>query len=209
MPKIVVEKHRYDVLSNMILSGWDPADIAKVMSLDIGVVKRFAAGKGPEGFNIVHEAYREKVVREAVCSTFKFIEMGPKAYRNIEESLEGQDKRLASDNAWKVIDRIAPPPKVDEPGGGSITMNFAQTNTVNNMAMEVVEGVTGMIKELKKVKKLGRSYEKHLKTGEEALPAPVRAVLDNDPEPEVVEVTLELVAEGEPSMGNGENNDNQ
>ncbi|GAG20577.1 unnamed protein product, partial [marine sediment metagenome] len=195
MPKTLIKGHRYDTLVFMLLAGWDPFDIAKAMSLPVKLVEKYGNGEGPEAFNLIYDAYREKMFRATVGANFKFIEMSPEAYTRIEGTLKSKDERLANDNAWKIINRIAPPPPVEKPGV-SVNVSMSHNTQVNTQILEATGELVKTFGELKSGPAV--SYEKHLKRGSEALPQAVREAMDSQAETEVLEAEVVDVPEGGP-----------
>jgi hypothetical protein len=193
MPKTLVQKHRYDTLTFMLLAGWDPFDIAKAMSLPVALVEKYGNGEGPDAFNLIYNAYREKMFGAVVGANFKFIEMSPEAYARIQGTLSSKDERLANDNAWKIINRIAPPPPVEK-AGVSVNVNMSHNTQVNNQILEATGQLVKTFGELKRGPAV--SYEKHLKIGNEALPQAVQTAMANQTETEILEVEVVDVPEG-------------
>jgi len=200
VPKISVEKHRYQTLAMMIVENWAVEDISEAMRLDQKDVLRFAQGKGPEGFNNVLNAYREKINTQVVQRKFRFSEMAEQAYSRIENSLRSTNEVLATDTAWKVLQQVSP--EVKEPGV-SVDVNLTSNHTVNQQVMELGGNLLGMFAQLKKAP--GPSFSKHLKIGREALPPAVRDALEAgngddrsyDEDPDAVEIVD--VPEGSPA----------
>jgi len=204
MPKITIEKYRYRTLASMIVVGWKPEEISEAMGISLEDVERFASGRGPKGFQEVHEQLKQELFDVVAQNTFRFVDMSPTAYACIEETLTGSDKRLASDNAWKVIGRIVPEVPVEKGPEGGVTLNLAQNMQVTAQAAETTTGILKALAELKKLSRGGKnSYEKHLKIGTQALPSAVQAGMAeaerDEPDGPVVDVEVVEVEEGAPS----------
>jgi hypothetical protein len=199
LPKIEVEKHRYQTLAMMVVENWPVEDICKTMDLEERTAVRFASGKGPEGFNLVLKAYREKINTQVVQRKFRFAEMAEKAYHRIETSLNSQNEQLATDTAWKVLQQVSP--EMKDPGI-SMNVNMTSNHTVNQQMVKMSGDMLGMMALLKK--NPGPDFTKHLKHGTEALPPAVQDAMNDEDEdtkpfslrrePEIVEV-----GEGEPA----------
>jgi len=192
-----VRKDQYNLLAMMIIEGWPHQDIADAMTLGLPIVKRFATGKGPPGFNVALDELRQKFSNAVVRTHFDFIDMQNRAVEAISDALDSSDKRLAAEQAWKVLDVVSPRPK---DGGISVSMNLTQNNQVNAQMADISLDLMKTFKELKKLPL--PSYEKHMKTGLEGLPDPMQRTIEEAAENDAldaIEAEYSEVPEGAPA----------
>jgi hypothetical protein len=192
-----VLQDQYATLAMMIIEGWPQQEIADKLEIPLDTVKRYAKKREtPRKYNETFDRLQKKWTHAVVSERFEWISKKGAALKAIEDAIESSDKRLAAENAWKVIDRLYP--KAPTPTeGGPITM-FAQHNTVNNQIADVSGKLLETFGQLKRMRPLG--YEKHLKTGLDGLPEAVQKTMTIEAGIAETEAEVVDVPEGAPDI---------
>jgi hypothetical protein len=137
-----------------------PQTIAKLLKEDEDIAQR-------------RELYQGQVLRVFATQHYEMLSMVDTALGVIRETLTGQDARLKSENAWKVMDRCFPQAKqVDLNVGGSMSVEArheldGHMASISASMTEIRERAEGV---------LGSKWRQRVRTGPDALPGPVSQI---------------------------------
>jgi hypothetical protein len=174
VPKLLVEPHRQQTLAMMMCEGWSVADICSAMNLPEDTVKKYGSKEAPEGFTKILTAYRHQYERYSVERRFRLAEHAEQAYSNIKEAMLSNDVKLKTETAWRVLDEVSPKQVEETAPGVNVNVSLTKNHHVNTQIAQLGHD---LLDEFTKLQKLPEdSYQKHLKTGEDALPSSYKAV---------------------------------
>jgi hypothetical protein len=144
--------------------------MATTTGLSVGYIKRLFEDKHNETFNRLRDDYIARRTKEVVGAHFELSAMLAESYGAIGEALRGGDKRVAAENAWRLIERVCPDPKQKDGGlnGLQIILNQPEIQTqVGETMTTVAECLLGLREAI-----AGQQADEHVLTGTDALPTP-------------------------------------
>ncbi len=175
---MLVEPHRHQTLAMMICEGWSSEDIASAMCISEETVKQYGSAVAPESFKRVLKGYREKFERQSIERRFRLAEHSEQAYSNIKDALHSNDLKFKTETAWRILDEVAPKPVEETAPGVSVNVNLTRNSQVNAQIVQLSQDLLGEFQTLKEIPTDG--YQRHLKTGGDALPSTYQDVIDEE-----------------------------
>jgi hypothetical protein len=176
-----IPEHKLNAIAHMAVSGNDVEQMAQVTSLKVDTIKRLLRGENQK-FVALREAHERKLFASEVLHLMWMRDQQADCQQALTNAIRGGDKRLAAEYAWKILETLRP--KRQEPDKAEITVNV-------RAEAEFKQTVLDIGKEFIEIKEFLSKQDpnKHVLTGEEALP---RAIAATAPVREAENVKVEI-----------------
>ena len=178
-----IPEHKLNALARMKVEGFDAEKMADTVSLSVKTVRGLLKN-GNVKFNKLVEAHENKVIHEQVLHRMWMADHIDVAEQAVLNAIEGNDKRLAAENAWKLLDKACPTPK-EKLAPAEFNLNIKAETEIKDAVIQIGQQVLEVTKVLST-----QDPMKHVRTGAEALP---RAISVSVGPPEAENEKLELV----------------
>jgi hypothetical protein len=190
VPKGPIPEHKLNAIAHMAANGFDVSEMSQLTQLQPDTIKRLLSN-GNQKFNALKAEFERKKFASVVLHTMRLRDKQEACYRAIDNALEGTDKRLAVETAWKTLDQITP--RVREP-------ETPQEVNVNIRAQaEFTQTVLEIGKQFGELKEVLATQDpnRHVLSGRDALPRAIAA-----PAPEAKNVKVEVREPKDPEEDN-------
>ena len=171
MSKSRVRRKHYDHLAMMVCEEWTDERIAQALGISVAEAYRFSTGKGPPGFNAILKDMRLQFPLVVVETHRRLAEFARPSLDRIQQSIHSENAELATSTAKWVIDKVLPEKKSEGP-----TLTINNNTQVNHQLADTTASIRKTLNDLKRIK--SPDFTMHLKSGTEALPAPVQDALE-------------------------------
>lgn len=167
--------YQLDVIARLACLANSPEVIAETIGIPLKRITSLMTGSnGNKKFKVLQAKYEKIMAENFHGASMKMIEMIPACHEAQEAALGSDDKRLAVDTAFRVMDAVGltgktQPGGAEEPRGGD-TYNFinSQANTVLTTTMDKVAETLTELREFTATE-IPKSHEF---LGTEAIPVP-------------------------------------
>jgi hypothetical protein len=170
-----IPEHQLDALAHMAAGGFDYDYMARVTGLKRETIASIVGAGSNEKFNRLKEAHQRKLLSAEVLHRIRLQDMQESCYISIRNAVEGNDKRLAAEQSWKVLDAVCPKKADRTELDVNVSLDI-KAQTEMNQALVTVSQVFNQLKQVISSPEIG-----HVLTGEQALPMAIQRSFDTGP----------------------------
>ena len=164
-----IPEYILDNIAIMGLNGASTDDIHKSTGVSARTITRLMKGGANVKFDAIYEGYRKRVLGMTVQHQMRLATLLEKSYSAISRALDSPEDRIASDAAFKLMDRAIPR---NEKSNNEFNVNVGFQNNLN-LQTQANSAFAQMAKELESL--IGNistiDVSKHIKDGEDVLPS--------------------------------------